>query len=109
MYCSHCGKEISDIAAVCPACGTSVENKIKPIEADKSSFWFGLLSFIFPIVGLILFIIWKDSMPKRAKSAGIGAIVGVIAGIVLSILLTVLISALGFMMTEIIADSMYYM
>lgn len=109
MYCPHCGKEIADIAVICPACGTKVEKVTAPVEADKSSFWFGLLSFFFPIVGLILFIIWKDNMPKRAKSAGIGAIIGVIAGIVLSILLSVLISALGFMMSGIIAESTYYM
>ena len=109
MYCSHCGKEIADIAVICPACGTKVDKGIKPVEADKSSFWFGLLSFIFPLIGLILFIVWKDNMPKRAKSAGIGAIIGVIAGVVFSILLSVLFTVLGFMMADGIAEALYYM
>ncbi len=109
MYCSHCGKEISDIAAICPACGTSVNSNAKTVEADKSSFWFGLLSFFFPIVGLILFLVWKDNLPKRARSAGIGAIIGVVAGIVLSILLTVLVTAFGIVIAESIANTGYYM
>lgn len=38
----------------------------------------GLLGCCIPIVGLILFLVWKDSRPNTAKSAGIGALVAVV-------------------------------
>ena len=42
----------------------------------------GAVGFFIPIVGLILFLVWKNEMPVRAKSAGIGALIGVIVEIV---------------------------
>ena len=51
---------------------------------DSSSIGFAVLGFFFPLVGLILFIAWQKSMPTRAKSAGIGALVSVTIGIVMS-------------------------
>ena len=50
----------------------------------ESGHWlWGLLGFFLPIAGLILFIIWKDSKPKAAKSAGIGALISVVLGVLL--------------------------
>ena len=57
---------------------------------DKGGFLWGLLGFCIPIVGLILFLVWKDSKPKSAKAAGIGALVSVIIGVVFYILSAVL-------------------
>ena len=34
----------------------------------------GILCFLFPIIGLILFIVWKDSKPLKAKGAGKAAL-----------------------------------
>ena len=42
---------------------------------DKGGFLWGLLGCCIPIVGLILFLVWKDTKPKTAKAAGIGALV----------------------------------
>lgn len=44
---------------------------------DKGGIGWGLLGCCIPIVGLILFLVWKGEKPKTAKAAGIGAIVGV--------------------------------
>ena len=49
---------------------------------DKGGFLWGLLGCCIPIAGLILFLVWKDSKPKTAKAAGIGALVSVIIGVV---------------------------
>lgn len=57
---------------------------------DKGGFLWGLLGCCIPIVGLILFLVWKDSKPKTAKAAGIGALVCVIAYVVMYILMAVL-------------------
>ena len=37
----------------------------------------GLLGCCIPLVGLILFLVWKDTKPNTAKAAGIGALVSV--------------------------------
>jgi len=46
--------------------------------------------FIFPIVGLILYLILKDTKPKNAKSAGKGALISVITGVVIYVAIMVL-------------------
>lgn len=56
-----------------------------PTPTDSGSFGWAVLGFFFPLVGLILFLVWKDSMPLSAKKAGIGALVGVISEAVLAI------------------------
>lgn len=89
MYCSNCGKEIDPNAVVCPHCGVPTKNANN--EVDNGGFLWGVLGCCVPIVGLILFLVWKDNKPKTSKAAGIGALVGV--GII--ILFYVLIFALG--------------
>lgn len=79
-YCKNCGHEIDDKAVVCPACGVAQESK--PAVVDNGGFGWGLLGCCVPLVGLILFLVWKDSKPKTAKAAGIGALVSVIIAVV---------------------------
>ena len=88
MYCSHCGKPIPEGADYCLNCGCAV-NGSAPNKDDSSSFGFALLGFLFPLIGLILYFVYEDKRPKRAKSVGKGALAGVITGIVVSILLAV--------------------
>lgn len=88
MYCSHCGKPIPEGAAYCQNCGCAV-NGSAPNKDDSSSFGFALLGFLFPLIGLILYFVYEDKRPKRAKSVGKGALAGVITGIVVGILLAV--------------------
>ena len=88
MYCSHCGKPIPEGADYCLNCGCAV-NGSAPSKDDSSSFGFALLGFLFPLIGLILYFVYEDKRPKRAKSVGKGALAGVITGIVVSILLAV--------------------
>ncbi len=54
----------------------------------KKSFWFALLSFVFPIAGFILYLIYEDRKPARARSL----IVGFITGIIIKLLLIVILS-----------------
>lgn len=62
---------------------------------DKGGFLWGLLGCCIPIVGLILFLVWKDTKPKTAKAAGIGALVCVGLSIVYYIIVFVIIGAAG--------------
>lgn len=92
-YCSKCGKEIMDEAVICPGCGCAQENNVQnnvqgnsvpqikeafsdiQKEAWSNSGWF-LLGFFIPIVGLILYLVWKETSPSKAKAAGYGALIG---------------------------------
>lgn len=47
---------------------------------DAPSIGYGVLSFCFPIVGLVLYCVWREGLPQRAKSAGIGGLTGFIIG-----------------------------
>lgn len=88
-FCKNCGKEIDDKAVICPHCGVS--QTTQPQVVDNGGFGWGLLGCCIPIVGLILFLVWKDTKPKTAKAAIIGAIVGV----VISVVCYLLTAALG--------------
>ena len=82
-FCKNCGAQIDDQAVVCTSCG--VAQNTAPAVVDKGGFGWGLLGWCLPIVGLILFLVWKDTKPKTAKAAGIGALVSTILAIVLYI------------------------
>jgi len=104
-YCSGCGAELVDEAVVCVKCGRSVVTNATPQVVgevnlnDAPSFGFAFLCFLFPIVGLILYLVWNNSSPKKAKSCGKGAIVGFIVGVVFSIIYAVVV--FGIMMNAI--------
>lgn len=83
-YCKKCGAQIDDMAVICPKCG--VPQKDTPEVVDNGGFGWGLLGFCIPLVGLILFLVWKDTKPKTGRAAGKGALISVIVWIVLYIL-----------------------
>ncbi len=119
MFCKQCGKEIEDGSTFCPFCGASqaddaqAQQQAQPAQqaqpqygqyqppytaqptytappVQESGAGWGVLGFFFPVVGLILFLVWKDDHPARSKGAGIGALVGVIVSVVGTVLLYVL-------------------
>lgn len=53
---------------------------------DRRSVGFGVLGFFIPLVGFILWLVWRDSMPQRARSCAIGALVGVIVYVIFAII-----------------------
>lgn len=76
MYCKNCGDEIDDKAVICPHCGVSQKGSNTNSDViDSGGFGWGLLGCCIPVVGLILFLVWKDSKPRTSKAAGIGALV----------------------------------
>lgn len=60
-------------------------------DSEGSTVGWGVLGFFIPIVGFILWLIWKDEHPARAKSAGIGCLVSICLGVVGVILYVVLV------------------
>ena len=100
MFCPNCGNQVDDRAVVCVRCGCSLNgngmnnfnNGVDPYDAPSTGM--GILGFFIPIVGLILFLMWRPTQPQKAKSAGIGALIGFIVNIVFTI---IYIIVFGFM------------
>ncbi|GHU07260.1 hypothetical protein FACS189431_1510 [Alphaproteobacteria bacterium] len=64
--------------------------------SDSSAIGYGFLGFFVPVVGLILFLTWKDQYPARSKAAGVGALASLIAGVVFFIIyIIVIVAAVG--------------
>ena len=92
-YCKNCGNFVDENAYACSQCGAIQSNT--PATVDNGGFGWGLLGCCIPVVGLILYLVWKDSKPKTAKAAGKGALISVIVGVVFYIVYFVLLVALG--------------
>lgn len=91
MYCKNCGRSVDDTSSYCNNCGARIDNKPNADASEDSlSLGFAILGFFIPLVGLILFLIYEEKKPKRAKSAGNGALIGFITKIVLAIILVIL-------------------
>ena len=88
MFCSKCGKEINDEAVVCIHCGCAIENKKVSLanSNDAPNIGYAVLGFFIPIVGLILYLVNKDTAPLKAKSAGKGALIGFCVSLAFSII-----------------------
>lgn len=93
-FCENCGEPLEPHYKVCPNCGKHLksEGSYQPPpprptsnhrthdEGDTSG-W-AILGFFFPLVGLILYLVWQVDRPKAARSAGKGALIGVIVQMV---------------------------
>ena len=96
-FCSKCGHELVDEAVVCVNCGCSVADPATPAApavADAPNMGLAVLGFFIPLVGLILYLINKDTAPRKAKSAGKGALIGFIVSTVLGIVYGAILGSL---------------
>ena len=70
-YCRYCGGQLEDVAQVCVHCGAYVENRQSASstssEANKPNAGYNILAFFFPIVGLVLWAVWKSKYPLRCQ------------------------------------------
>ncbi len=111
MFCSKCGAKLEPNSQFCSECGVSIQQEGNVVQtqttsvAEGSTFGWGVLGFFFPIVGLILFLMWKQEKPKSSKSAGIGALVGVGVNILIFIITFVIAFSLGMSETT---STIYY-
>ncbi|MBQ9985975.1 MAG: zinc ribbon domain-containing protein [Oscillospiraceae bacterium] len=72
-FCSNCGKEISDAAAICINCGAEVKPETETV--DKANTALVVVSVLFPIVGLILGAVQRKTSPNAAKTYATAAII----------------------------------
>lgn len=60
---------------------------VQPPKEEKASVGLAILSYLIPLIGLILFLTKKDNKPKTAKLCGKCALASVIINVVLSIIM----------------------
>ena len=68
---------------VCPNCGCTVQEPINQQE-DKPSTGLNVLAFLFPLIGLIMYLSFKKTTPVRAKALEKWTLIGFIVGLVIS-------------------------
>lgn len=94
MYCKNCGRSLPDDATKCENCGAVLSygfeaGKTIPVKEEKGSVLLGILGFMFPLIGLILYLAMMHSEPKKAKSAGKGALTAFIIYLVFIVIVTI--------------------
>ena len=94
MYCKNCGCSLPDNATKCENCGAVLSygfeaGKTNPVKEEKGSVLLGILGFMFPLIGLILYLAMMHSEPKKAKSAGKGALTAFIIYLVFIVIVTI--------------------
>jgi len=57
------------------------------VPNDSPSLLFAFIGFLFPLVGLILFLVYESKSPQKAKSAGKGAITNVIIKVIFVVII----------------------
>lgn len=90
-YCRECGTMISEKAVTCPRCGTT-QNQAA-VRQDEASAGLMVLSFFFPLIGLILFCVYSQNTSNAAKEYGKWALIGFITSIALVIIYSVIMVA----------------
>lgn len=90
--CKRCGSQIDDSAIFCQVCGERQGVSSSPFgsfgqrgptystgtaSASEGNIWICILSFLVPLVGLVLWYSWRFTKPGHATSAAKGALVGV--------------------------------
>ena len=101
MFCSKCGAKNEKGAEFCTECGTSLKENTNVQAKSGSSIGWGVLGFFIPLVGLILFLCWKNDRPSDSKAAGIGALISVIINVVITVIAIALIGVAA-------SQSIYY-
>lgn len=96
MYCSNCGNKINDNERYCPYCGVEQKStsNVSTSNDDTGSIGWGVLGFFIPLVGIILYCVWRNEKPLNAKVSLKGAIISIIAYVVLIVVYFICIFAM---------------
>ena len=104
--CNMCGSQLQDNYQACPNCGNSNLIQMQPnyqyqpvnnpvytnnVQRNDGNIGWGFLGFFVPVIGLVLFCVWKDEQPLNAKYAGMGALISTILSVVFVVLYFVFI------------------
>lgn len=111
IYCPACRAPNADAARACQVCGvalapTAPRPDAAPLAAtsppsyaygappppaahdavdDGRVGWLGILYFLFPLAGGVMWLVWRRSRPRKARRAGILALCGLLFGVILEV------------------------
>ena len=97
MFCGTCGAQTSDSATFCPACGAPLRpdaagharlpGSDSPLDTGAKVGVFAASFCISPLLGgllgLVLYIVWKDEKPRKARDVCVVTLWGIVAWVVL--------------------------
>lgn len=100
MFCPNCGAQNESGVQFCRACGANLRPE-GPAAAgrgpaagapydDGSVGLLGVVFFCIPLVGAIMYFVWKDEKPLKAKKACNLALIGFVVGMVLQVISAVI-------------------
>jgi len=90
MFCEKCGEEVKDEAIVCTSCGCSLKSTTESdVNNEPLDGGVKVLSFCFPIVGIILYFVHQNSAPQKSKDACNAALWGIGISIVINIFVAI--------------------
>ena len=80
IKCNECGKEISSKAITCPNCGYSIKSNNYVVSNSTK-----IISFLIPIVGLIIYAINIGKNDKLAKESGKYSLLGIVVYVIITL------------------------
>lgn len=91
MYCPRCGKSIDGEAQYCPYCGACVGNivggnKYATTPDDRGGIIWFLVGFFTFWIAIILWVIWHNNYPLRARSIMKGFLTQIVFSIIMVLL-----------------------
>lgn len=66
-FCKQCGKEMTQGSAVCPHCGTAQGSTLAGTDRKANGGEIAI-AILFPIIGAILYYVYKGDKPTAAKT-----------------------------------------
>ena len=89
MYCPNCGApDIDTRAVICPKCGVETGFTTNSQKTDSGSVVNWIIGFLIPIIGILMYVLWKDEKPVSAKQALNGSLISIVLIIILSAIVT---------------------
>lgn len=92
LFCPSCGARFPEGKKFCDQCGSALSELAQPEISnagittnaqDAPSMGVAILGFFIPVAGFFMWASWNNTMPRKAKSAGKGALIGLITYVVL--------------------------
>lgn len=83
-FCEKCGAEIPAGSQFCPKCGAPADGNV--VAQEGASVGQKILAVLFPIVGWILYFVYKKDQPKKASECALFGWIGFAIGLVFTII-----------------------
>lgn len=81
VHCRECGEMISTYAQSCPKCGAVQSVAKNNNNTNKPDLGICILSFLIPLVGIIIAFVKMETEPLKAKEYRAWAVIGTIISI----------------------------